>query len=256
VTDHNIMRLLAGLVEPLLSPLDTLPAGAHVVQLACGTGGLSLALARRRPDLRITAIDIDPAVLAAGRADAARERLTVDFRRMSMVELEFADGSVDAVVSRMGLLMSGIAPFDVSSREAARVLRPGGILSVAAWADLVSSPYTRFGLRVLRRIRPDGAVPDFEAFFGRHDRLEEHLATAGFADVDGSWFDWETEYPDFDAWWAFVAGFGPLRPLFDGLDDDTRAEARRVMAAELSVFRTESGAYRLPATARLIAGHR
>jgi 16S rRNA G1207 methylase RsmC len=54
----NVMRLLAGLEEPLLAPLQVLPAGAHVVQVACGTGGLSLALARRRPDLRISKRDV------------------------------------------------------------------------------------------------------------------------------------------------------------------------------------------------------
>ena len=51
------MRLLTGLVEPVLAPLDALPPGARVVQVACGTGGLSLALARRRPDLRITLVE-------------------------------------------------------------------------------------------------------------------------------------------------------------------------------------------------------
>ncbi|GIJ43209.1 hypothetical protein Val02_00950 [Virgisporangium aliadipatigenens] len=254
MTDNNLMRLLGGLVEPLLAPLSPLPARAHVVQLACGTGTLSLALARRRPDLRITAIDIDPAVLDAGRVEAARDGLAVEFRTMSITALAFEDKSVDAVISRMGLLMPGIAPFDVSAREAARVLRPDGILSIAAWADLESSPYTGFGLRVLRQVLPKGTVPDFEAAFGRHERLEEHLE--GFYSIDASWYRWETEYPDFDTWWAFVAEFGPLKPLFDGLDEEARHEARRVMADELRAFRTESGGYRLPATCRRITGHR
>ncbi|GAB7051294.1 hypothetical protein [Catenuloplanes indicus] len=38
-----------GLVTPLLDPLGDLPAGVHVVQLACGTGGLAIANVEFRP---------------------------------------------------------------------------------------------------------------------------------------------------------------------------------------------------------------
>jgi SAM-dependent methyltransferase len=253
----NEMRLLDGLVDPLLAPLLTLPPGAHVVQLACGTGGLSLALARRRADLRITAIDIEPGVLRIARAAAADDDLTVDFRAMSMAGLDLGDGSADAVMSRMGLLMPGTAPFDVAAREAARILRPGGILSIATWTDLATSPYTGFGLPVLRRLLPE--VPDFNQVFAASARpgaLEGHLAAAGLVDVDASWFRWETEYPGFDAWWSFGTGFGPLKALFDSLDERQLTEARRSMADDLSAHRTESGSYRLPATCRLLSARR
>lgn len=256
VTDHNVMRLLTGLADPLLAPLAGLPAGAHVVQLGCGTGGLSLELARRRPDLRVTGIDINPAVLDAGRARAAREGLTVDFRVMPMERLGFGDGSVDAVMSRMGLLLPGTAPFDAASREAARVLRAGGVLSVATWSELAGSPYTRFGLAVLRQALPPRAVPDLEAAFARPGALEDHLTGAGLHDVAGTWHDWTTRYPDFDAWWAFVAGFGPLKSIFDTLDPPRYADARTTMATAISAYRTGTGAYDLPARARLLTARR
>jgi SAM-dependent methyltransferase len=251
----NIMRLLAGLIDPLLSPLASLPAGAHVVQLGCGTGELSLALARRRPDLRISAIDIDPAALNDGRAHAAKDDLTVDFREMSMAELDFADDSVDAILSRMGLFLPGTAPFDVSAREAARVLRADGILSIAIWADLADSPYIAIGLSVLRKILPEGALPDMEAHFAEASRpalLGKPLEEMGFRDIEASWFDWITEYPSFESWWAFDAEFGPLKPLFDSLDENQAIAARHVMADSLSAYLTESGSYRLPARARTI----
>ncbi|MDP9794948.1 SAM-dependent methyltransferase [Catenuloplanes nepalensis] len=248
---NNIMRLLSGLTTPLLAPLDGLPPGAHVVQLACGTGSLSIALAGRRPDLRITAIDINPAVLAAARSDAARARVSVDFREMSMAALDLADGSADAVVSRMGLFLPGTAPFGAAAREAARVLRPGGVLSAAAWTGADDSPYTRFGPAVLRRIRV--ATPDFDPPFaeaGRAGALEGHLVDAGLRDVESRWFHWETDYPDFESWWSFNAGFGPLGALFGALTAEQTGAARQAMAEALSPYRTSAGGYRLPATAR------
>ncbi|MCS7482460.1 class I SAM-dependent methyltransferase [Umezawaea endophytica] len=259
VTPTNVMRLLAGLVDRLLAPVEGLPSGSHVMQLACGTGELSLELARRRPDLRITAIDVDSTVLDAGRAAAVERDLSVEFRTMSMAGLDLADGGVDAVISRMGMFLPGTAPFDVVAREAARVLRPGGPLSIATWSDLAGSPYTRIGLSVLRRVLPAGAVPDMESFFSdsaRPGAFEGHLADAGFQDVEAAWFRWDTEYPDFEAWWRFVAEFGALKPLFDSLDASTRATARDVMESTMAEHGTGSGGYRLTATARVVTARR
>lgn len=255
----NIVRLLTGLADRLLSPMEGVAKNAHVVQLACGTGELSLALARRRPDLQITGIDIDQTVLNVGRAVAAEENLPVAFQTMSMAWLDFADASIDAVTSRMGMFLPGTAPFDVAAREAARILRPGGLLSIATWGDLGGSPYTRIGLSVLRRVLPEGAVPDMEVYFSEASRpgaFEGHLADAGFRDIDAEWFHWNVEYPDFEAWWAFDAGFGPLKPLFDSLDDNQLVAARRLMTETMAEHRTASGGYRLPATARVMTARR
>ncbi|MFY1674906.1 class I SAM-dependent methyltransferase [Plantactinospora sp. WMMB334] len=253
------MRLLTGLADRLLNPVEMLPDRAHVVQLACGTGELSLTLARRRPDLRITAVDIDPAVLAVGRASAARDGLGVEFRAMSMAELDLADRSADAVVSRMGLFLPGTAPFDVAAREAGRILRPGGLISIATWSNLAGSPYTRVGLSVLRQILPEGAIPDMEVLFteaARPGAFERHLENAGIHTIHASWFNWVTEYPDFESWWSYDTGFGPLKALFDSLDARQRDTARRLMTAEIEEHRTSSGGYGMPATARTITGQR
>ncbi|MBE8515948.1 methyltransferase domain-containing protein [Amycolatopsis sp. H6(2020)] len=257
---HDLsLPYLAGLTDTLLVPLDALPDGAHVVDVACGTGEPSLSLARRRPGLRITGIDTDLALLAAARAKATRAGLTVEFQLMPMTDLDFADGSVDAIVSRMGLLLAGTAPFDASAGEAARVLRAGGILSLATWTDLASSPYTGIGLPVLRHVLPEGTVPEFEALFAdaaRPGALEQQLANAGFADIQASWFSWETECRDFETWWQFDTGAGPLKMFFDALDERQHASARHTMADALREYRTPSGSYRVPATCRMITARR
>ena len=247
---------LIAINEPLLAPFASLPAGAQIADLACGTGEPALSLARRRPDLRITGIDIASALLETARAQAELAGLSnLDFRTMSMEKLDFADDSVDGLVSRMGLLMAGMAPFGKTLAEAARVLRPGGLLSIATWTDAVSNPYTGIAIPVLRHVLPEGAVPDYEARFAdsaREGALEEHLASAGFTQIEGTWFSWETECPDFETWWQFETAAGGLKPFFDNLDDQQRDTARQTMADSISKYRTATGSYLLPATCRII----
>lgn len=80
------------------------------------------------------------------------------------------------------------------------------LLSIGTWGDLDGSPYTRIGLSVLRKVLPAGAVPELEVAFAESVRpgaFEEHLRAAGFRDIAADWFHWDTEYPDFAAWWGY-----------------------------------------------------
>ncbi|MFH8470837.1 class I SAM-dependent methyltransferase [Streptomyces sp. NPDC017991] len=257
---HDLIQsYLVAINNPLLTSFDSLPDNAHVVDLGSGTGEPALPLARRRPDLRITGIDITPTLLDTARAKASAEGITtVDFRTMSMEKMEFADGSVDGIVSRMGLLMAGLTPFGPTLAEAARVLRPGGLFSVATWTDVASNPYTGIALPVLRQVLPEGTVPDFEAHFAesaQEGALERHVGDAGFTQIEATWFTWQTECPDFETWWQFEAGAGRLKSFFGNLDDHQRTAARQAMADTISQYRTPSGSYLMPATCRIITAH-
>ncbi|HEX8678714.1 MAG TPA: methyltransferase domain-containing protein [Chthoniobacterales bacterium] len=67
---------------------------------------------------------------------------------MSAETLTCAAGSMDAVVSRFGLLMFGDVA--ASGRELARVLRSGGRFSVAVWHDMNKNTLVKTVIAALR----------------------------------------------------------------------------------------------------------
>lgn len=112
-------REVAALREML--PLD---AHARVLDLACGWGRHSVALAAA--GFRVTGIDYSEALLAAARAHAEQAAVPVQFLRVDMRELTF-DGAFDAVLSlfsSLGYFLSDAEDLRVL-RGAARALRPG-----------------------------------------------------------------------------------------------------------------------------------
>lgn len=129
--DHNPYRWLARAVSR---------EARLVVDLACGSGPMSRELVH---DGR-TVVGID---LSAEELALAAERGPGPWVRADALRLPFADGSVDAVTSSMGLVV--VRPLGAVLAEVARVLRPGGVLAAIAPA---ARPLAARDLRVLSRL--------------------------------------------------------------------------------------------------------
>ena len=104
-----------------------LEPGARVLDIACGTGNVTIALARR--GAMVTGLDMMPHLLEEARARAASEGLPIRFDEGFAETLPYPDGSFDVLVSMFGIMFSPL-PATVAS-EMARVLRPGGRLALA-----------------------------------------------------------------------------------------------------------------------------
>jgi SAM-dependent methyltransferase len=104
-------------------------AGERVLDVACGTGNLTLPAARAGG--RVTGIDIAPAVVAQLAERAAAEGLAVDAREGDAEALPLADGSFDTVVTMFGAMFA--AHPQRAADELLRVTRSGGRIAMANW---------------------------------------------------------------------------------------------------------------------------
>ena len=127
--------------------------GDRVLDVACGTGVLARAAAKRvAPGGRVTGLDPSDGMLAV----AARRAPALTWRKGVAESLPFPDASLDAVVSQFGLMF--FADRAGALREMLRVLRPGGRLAVAVWAALETCPaYVAFIALLARLFGPEQA---------------------------------------------------------------------------------------------------
>jgi demethylmenaquinone methyltransferase/2-methoxy-6-polyprenyl-1,4-benzoquinol methylase len=93
----------------------------RVLDLACGTGDLALAVAGR--GARVTGLDLTPRMIALARAKPGAGG--VHWLVGDMTTLPVASGGVDAVTIGYGL--RNVPDLDAAIREIHRVLRPGGV---------------------------------------------------------------------------------------------------------------------------------
>lgn len=99
--------------------------GERVLLDGAGTG-LDLELLPR--EAQVTAIDITPSMIARLRARAVRLNMTVDAEIGDGHRLPFPDASFDVVI--LHLILAVIPDPVACIREAERVLRPGGRVSI------------------------------------------------------------------------------------------------------------------------------
>ena len=102
-----------------------------VLDIACGTGDFSLAIAgRMHPDSRITGLDLSEGMLAVMRDKVARAGLEdrISCEQGDSEAMRFADASFDVVTIAFGI--RNFAHREAALREILRVLKPGGRLVI------------------------------------------------------------------------------------------------------------------------------
>lgn len=148
------------------------PRARDLLDVGAGTGKLVADLLATRPGLRATAVDLAPGMCSAARAAApAAAVATADAEA-----LPFADARFDLVVSSSAF--QWLPRLEPALRECARVLRPGGRLVLALFAERT--------LGELREAWRASAGPDaserLHRFFTSRD-VGAALAAGGFAGV-------------------------------------------------------------------------
>ncbi|WP_406007392.1 methyltransferase domain-containing protein [Streptomyces sp. NBC_00637] len=140
-------------------------AGGRVADLGCGPGRSTGFLASRGLD--ISGLDLSESMLAIAR----RENPTIRFAQGSMLELDFADGSLAGVVSFYSSIHTPVDELPALFAGFRRVLAPGGHLLLAFQVGDEPRHYDR----------PWGHPVTLDFQRRRPERMAELLTAAGFA---------------------------------------------------------------------------
>jgi demethylmenaquinone methyltransferase/2-methoxy-6-polyprenyl-1,4-benzoquinol methylase len=174
---------------------SSLIEGARVLDVACGTGDLSLVLAEAGA-ARIIGLDFCRPMLEIARRKAEADSRSIPFVEGDALRLPFADATFDAVTIAFGLRnLAGVAD---GLRELRRVLKEGGRLAVLEFSSPVVPGFRALFRFYFTRVLPHigglvsgsrGAyeyLPDSVSRFPDQKRLAELMRAEGFEGVEYS----------------------------------------------------------------------
>lgn len=209
--------------------------GERILDLSTGTGWTSRLVARR--GATVVGVDIAGELLDAARAEAAEQRLAIEYRLGDAENLPFADGEFDAVVSTYGVMFASRP--DVAASELARVCRKGGRIALTTWVS-DGNVYKMF--QVMRRYMPapPNPAPPSPFEWGRTERIKQLLGAA--FDLRFELGTSQYREPNGEAAWeTFSNGYGPTRTLAASLDPERLSALRADFVAFHAHFATELG---------------
>jgi ubiquinone/menaquinone biosynthesis C-methylase UbiE len=197
--------------EQLCEALD-LRAGRKVLDVAAGNGMASLAAARRWCDVIST--DYVPSLLERGRARAAAEGLTIDFKEADAEALPFADGAFDTVISTFGVMFTPNQ--DQAAAELLRVCKSNGQIGLANW-----TPEGFIGqlFKTIGKYLPPPAGTKSPLLWGTRARLTEMFGPAAIS-IKSEPHTFNFRYRSAEHFLdVFKNYYGPMLKAFAALDE-------------------------------------
>jgi len=229
--DRYVAPQEAALADEALR-LVGLKAGQRFLDVAAGTGGLSLPAARLGAE--VLATDWSPAMIEQFQARVRDEGLSnAEGRVMDCHALDFSDNSFDVTGSQFGVMLVPDQPRAL--REMVRVTRPGGRVLVIAYGSPAELEFLQFFISALQVVAPEfPGLPDdpppLEFQVSNPEVLRQRLTDAGLKEVrvEGS-----VERPAFGSgqeMWDWVLYGNPIPGmLVADLTEDLQARLREVL---------------------------
>jgi len=231
-------RSFAGLTPHLLAAIAEQP-GAQILDIGCGAGEISLAVAHARPGARITGIDISADLVAAA-SERAAEMGTRNVRFDHDDAGVFRKGAApcDLLISRHGVMFFADPP--KVFRHLADQAVPGARLVFSCFRSPGENPWARILAPLFAPAPPEPVVPFPAGPFAFADPAHVERCLAGwagltFTPVDFTYVAGAGDDPVADAI-GFFSRIGPAAARLAALDDAARECVRGRMAEVLESY--------------------
>src|ERR1700674_1021108 len=160
-------------------------AGERIVDVGCGSGATTIALAQKvGPTGQVVGIDISAPMLARAR-EIAPAGLRADFVLADATVYPFVSASFDLLVSRFGVMF--FAEPALSFANLRKALRPSGRLTFACWRDPRDNPFFMAPLQAVYKHAPRlpqlGPEDPGPFSFASKARVNRILREAGFSGI-------------------------------------------------------------------------
>jgi ubiquinone/menaquinone biosynthesis C-methylase UbiE len=235
--------------DPILPAQDRLldmaelACGERVLDVACGTGLVTLRAARAVGATgEVVGTDVsDEMVKATQRVVEEQGLENVRTERMGAETLSLSDASFDVALCALGLMY--VPDPVLALREMLRVLRPGGRCVAAVWGSRDRCGWAEIFPIVDSRVSTQVCPLFFQ--LGTGDALEFAFGEAGFSVMESDRIPTALNHKTAeDAWGAAFLG-GPVAMAYSRFDEPTRNEAHREYLESIEPYR-EGESYAIP----------
>jgi ubiquinone/menaquinone biosynthesis C-methylase UbiE len=233
------------LLDHMFKPLEDLLVAAvvagsasRVLDVGCGTGGTTLAVARLLGAKgRCIGIDISDPMIAAAQVRAGQESMPASFIRANAQIHVFEPASFDIIISRFGVMF-----FDDFGRAFAnlrRAARDDAEFRFVAWRSVAENPFMTTAERAAAPLLPNlpARRPDAPGQFAFADQRRVHhiLEQSGWVEIDIRPIDVACTLPEKELV-RYLTRLGPVGLILQEANDRTRTQVIETVRAAFDPY--------------------
>jgi SAM-dependent methyltransferase len=210
-------------LAPLFIDFAGVADGEKILDVGCGTGSLTFALAGSADLSEIAAIDYSPVFVEEAIRRNTDPRINI--RQADACALPFEDGTFDRALAL--LVLHFVSEAGKAVAEMRRVVRPGGVVAATVWDHLGGMPGMRMMVDTVAALSEAGRALRARYCFQpmmQPGEIKTTFVEQGLVDVTEAELMIRMDYASFDDYWApIAAGEGPLGKYMAALDAAERA---------------------------------
>jgi len=237
---HTQDIVLAPISDVLIDRANA-KAAERIIDVGCGCGATSIALARKVGlDGHVLGVDISAPMLARAR-QLVPPGCPVDFVLADATVYPFHPASSDLLVSRFGVMF--FAEPALSFANLRRALRPSGRMTFACWREPRENPFFMAPLQAVYKhvpkLPPQGPEDPGPFAFASEARVHRILGEAGFTGIAMEPCNLSLDVAIGRGLDAAVQGaleIGPASRALEGQPDEVRAAATNSIREALSAY--------------------
>ena len=220
---EQIMGRWSQKLAPLLIDFAGLAEDEKIIDVGCGNGSLTFALARTADLKEIVAIDYSPVFVEEASRRNSDPRIKI--QQADACDLPFENGAFDRSLAL--LVLHFVPEASKAVAEMHRVVRQGGVVAAAVWDHLGGMPGMRMMVDTVAALSEGGRQLRRRYCFQpmmQPGEMKRTFVEQGLLEVTETELMIRMDYESFDDYWApIVAGEGPLGAYVARLDAAERA---------------------------------
>ena len=213
-----------------------LQKGDRVLDVACGTGAVTRAIAEKVGSSgHVAGLDMSPEMVAVAEQVSGKLVPAIEWHIGDAARLPFADSSFDAVLCQQGLQF--FTDRRGAVQEFRRVLSPSGKVAVAVWSKLENNIYFQAVVRAATRYLGEEVGRQFHTSFsfGKPAELRMLLLNAGFKSVEARSLTKTMTLPPLEEFLPRHLASTSMASIFASIDSETLAAFIADVARELQI---------------------
>lgn len=235
--DDRALRFFPASAARMATLLE-LRGDEHVLDVACGTGNASLAVAPLLPHGRVTAVDFSPGMLDQAKRKAQAQRVgNIAFLERDMQSLGFPESGFDAAICAFGIFF--VEDMAAQVAHIAAAVKPGGTVMISSFQEGYFHPLKEL---MAERLAGYGVQPPAQTWkrIASEAGCRQLFETAGLRNPHVTAENLGYYLESAEQWWDIVWNAG-YRRMVSRLSPEDQARFKREHLEEVGARQTPEG---------------